>query len=222
MHPEINYILFDLIGTTIQDTHNGESLVLDCFFESFRQNGLSIDFDRINRQRGKTKRDAIENLLADEKINPGLPEKIYSDFIGLLKKSITHFKEVKSASTVFRYLKEKNIKIGLGSGLPKDFLVAIIRQTGWDINQFDYIGSSDELGKGRPDPAMIFDSMNKLKIGDPSKILKVGDTIADIQEGKNAGVLTAAVLTGTQKKDELLACHPDYLFEDINELMNVL
>ena len=69
---------------------------------------------------------------------------------------------------------------------------------------------------------MILDSMNRLNINDRSRVLKIGDTIADIQEGKNAGVITAVVMTGTQTRDELIKLNPDYIFADITDLLNIL
>ena len=69
---------------------------------------------------------------------------------------------------------------------------------------------------------MIFDSMEKLMINDKAKVLKIGDTVVDIQEGKNAGVVTASVLTGTQKRDELEKFNPDYIFNDITEIISII
>jgi len=52
----------------------------------------------------------------------------------------------------------------------------------------------------------------------PDELLKVGDTVADIQEGKNAGVVTAAILAGTQANELLRAENPDFLIEELMEL----
>ncbi|NJK87338.1 MAG: HAD-IA family hydrolase [Bacteroidales bacterium] len=217
-----DYILFDVIGTTVKDSSNGESIILDCFSKSFNLSGYQISNDLINKQRGKIKREAIVNILVSSKYNVDMAEKIYSDFTDLLKKSLSLFKDMNGVSKLFEKLNDKQIKIGLGSGLPKEYLLEIIKQVGWDYKMFDYIGSSEELGKGRPDPIMIYDSMNKLNIKDKSKVIKVGDTIADIQEGKNAGVVTASVLTGTQSKYELTKHSPDYIFNEVSDLINIL
>lgn len=64
--------------------------------------------------------------------------------------------------------------------------------------------------------------MEKLMIKDKEKVLKIGDTVIDIQEGKNAGVITAGVLTGTQKRDELEKFKPDYIFNDITEIKSII
>ena len=217
-----DFILFDLIGTTVQDSHNGESLILDAFRKSFLGNGFDIDYDQINLQRGKRKKEAIRFILEDNNADSELINKVYTDFIELLHGSICSFFEVDGAKNVFETLKVKKIKIGIGSGLPLAFLLRIISQVGWQTINFDYIGSSDDFGKGRPDPVMIFDAVEKTGMKDKTRILKVGDTIVDIQEGKNAGVQTAVVLTGTQTRQMLEKFNPDFIFTDINEILTIL
>jgi len=222
MNNNFEFILFDLIGTTVKDSGNGDSLIITNFSRAFSQNGIAISFQDINHQRGKNKKEAIENILREHKANIALADKIYDDFMELLVSSLDGMDEMEGASTIFRILNEKGIKIGIGSGLPKEFVARLIEKIGWQHLSFDYIGSSVELGKGRPDPIMIFDAIENLGIKDKQKVLKIGDTIVDIQEGKNAGVKTAAVLTGTQSKELLQAQNPDYVLLDIRELATII
>lgn len=219
---KLELIFFDLVGTTVKDTDNGDSLILNCFGKAFLLNGLFIKKEEINRQRGKIKREAIKNILLSNNLPLQAEEKIYDDFTDLLKKSISSFTEMSGASGIFRLLKQKQIKIAVGSGLPIDTIHEICRQISWHPSDFDYLGSSEELGRGRPDPAMILDAMGKLNVLDKTRVLKIGDTMADIEEGKNAGVRTAGVLTGTHRRDELEKLKPDYIFNNINELSAVL
>lgn len=216
------FVLFDMIGTTIKDSQNGESLVLDCFYNSFNSNGYQIGYELINQQRGRIKKEAIRNILINSNLGIDLIDKIYFDFIDSLNTSLSCFQEMQGATLLFEQCRGKGIKIGLGSGLPMEFMCRIINQIGWQTEWFDYIGSSEELGKGRPDPIMVIDSMEKLMIKDKEKVLKIGDTVIDIQEGKNAGVITAGVLTGTQKRDELEKFKPDYIFNDITEIKSII
>ena len=128
---------------------------------------------------------------------------------------------MEGASNVFKTLKTKRIKIGLGSGLPLGFMEKVVAQVGWSMAEFDYFNSFDELGEGRPSPIMIFEAMHKLGISDKRKILKIGDTVVDIQEGKNAGVLVAGVLSGSQNEEMLKRENPDYLFNNLLKFNNL-
>jgi len=195
---KIDFILFDLIS-----------------------NGYDISYELLNQQRGKRKRDAIRNILHHLKLDKTLTDKIYADFIDSLNQSVHYFSEIEGASEVFNFAKEKNIKIGIGSGLPIDFMHSILQQVGWKTDDFDYINSSGNFPEGRPSPAMILDAMQKLNLTNPQKILKIGDTVVDVQEGKNANTLTAMVLTGTQGRAALGDMMPDYIFNSVKDLMEI-
>jgi len=56
----------------------------------------------------------------------------------------------------------------------------------------------------------------------PAELLKVGDTVADIQEGKNAGVLTAVLLSGTQDEVTLIKQNPDFVLHKLTDLIEIL
>lgn len=58
--------------------------------------------------------------------------------------------------------------------------------------------SEDVEGYGRPFPYMIHKkNMQYFKNKSVDEVIKVGDTVSDIQEGKNAGVLTVGVIEGS-------------------------
>jgi len=57
----------------------------------------------------------------------------------------------------------------------------------------DFWIASDQVPLGRPWPWMIFKNMEHLKICPPSAVVKLGDTIADVEEANNAGVWALAV-----------------------------
>lgn len=69
---------------------------------------------------------------------------------------------------------------------------------------------------------MIFDAMRKLQISDPRTVLKIGDTVADIEEGKNANCFTVAVLTGTQTRKQLEDAKPDRIVDSIRDLLKLI
>ena len=126
------------------------------------------------------------------------------------------------ASELFVELRKRGIKIGLGSGLPRTYMNKLIEHVGWSKNEFDYISSSEDLKIGRPNPIMIYDFIEKLKIKEKDKILKIGDTVADIKEGKNAGVLTIGVLTSTTNREVFEKHQADFVLNTVNELLDVI
>jgi phosphoglycolate phosphatase len=73
--------------------------------------------------------------------------------------------------------------------------------------------------KPAPDPlaALIGD----LGVG-PSRSLMVGDKIADIKTGREAGAFTAAVTYGYGDLDSLTAASPDFLLQRFSQLPEIL
>jgi ABC-type sugar transport system ATPase subunit len=52
----------------------------------------------------------------------------------------------------------------------------------------------DDVPAGRPEPWMIFRVMEALRVYPPSSVVKVGDTLVDIEDGLNAGVWSVGVV----------------------------
>jgi len=219
---KLQFILFDLIGTTIQDTHANGSIILKSFQQAFLENGYTISKETLNLQRGKRKREAIDTILREANLDVSLTDSIYTSFLSLLNESVTSFSEVPKATFIFQALQEKNIKVGIGSGLPSSFINTLIHHLGWQQQNFDYIGSSDDLPAGRPNPVMILEAMQQLAITNPTEVLKIGDTKVDILEGKNAKVKSAFVKTGTQKAEDIITLQPDYIFDSVADLIPLL
>ncbi|MCC6548587.1 MAG: HAD-IA family hydrolase [Ignavibacteriaceae bacterium] len=215
-------MLFDLVGTTVEDSGSGSSAVIECFAEIFVPHGLALTQEEINPHRGKNKIEAIRNLLIENDLSPEMTETMNLEFNRLLKEKIKNFSPMDGVEEVFGLLKSVGVKTAIGSGLPEDFCILLLNELGWGNGVFDYTGSSESLGAGRPDPVMIKDAMQKLGITDKRRVLKVGDTASDILEGKNAGVKTAAVLTGTQSRAGLEALTPDYVLDSVKDIAGIV
>ncbi len=69
---------------------------------------------------------------------------------------------------------------------------------------------------------MIQEMMRLLNITDGKMVLKVGDTVSDIEEGKNAGVNTAVILSGTQPEEQLRAARPDFVIDRLSEIKLII
>lgn len=57
---------------------------------------------------------------------------------------------------------------------------------------------------------------------DPERAFVIGDTPHDIACGRAIGARTVAVATGSHPREELAACHPDFLFDDLSDVAAVL
>ena len=182
----------------------------------------------INKHRGKQKSEAIQTLLKEvAELAPAdakrVGDNVYRDFLHELEDNLSSISEIDGATELFRHLKSKHIYVGVGSGFPMQVVQAIVSRLGWlDKRLLDYVGSAEQIGVGRPNPKMILDAMERLNITDGSKVIKIGDTVVDVQEGKNAGAWTVAVLTGSQTETQLRTAGPDYVLSSIRELRTLI
>ena len=224
----IQLAMFDMAGTTVNDKVDGHPLMVISMIRVFAKHGFELAPDLINKHRGKQKSEAIQTLLKEvAELAPADAERVgggvYCDFLHELESNLSSISEIDGATELFRHLKSKEIYVGVGSGFPMQVVQAIVSRLGWlDKGLLDYLGSAEQIGVGRPNPKMILDAMERLNITDGSKVLKIGDTVVDVQEGKNAGAWTVAVLTGSQTEPQLRAAGPDYILSSIRELRTLI
>lgn len=212
-------VLFDLVGTTVIEK---PGTIIGCFDDAFKANNVEIDMDFLLSHRGRGKKEIIESLLETRGIPKETTLKVYDDFRRNVVSRVSDFSSAPGTDEIFYYVKSLNIKLGIGTGLPRSIFELISLQLGWNDGMFEYVGIAEEVGAGRPDPAMIIQMMKKLDINSGSEFLKVGDTAADIQEGKNAGVRTAVILSGTQDSDMLRNEKPDYVLESLSDIKKII
>ena len=215
----IKAVLFDFIGTTVIE--KDPSVITRCFVSAFKDHGVQVAASMIKAHRGKDKRNMVGIVLSEKGLPLTLTEPVLHSFQSHLQSSLDNFGTNEGADDMIRFLKERKILVGLGSGLSRDMFEAILHHVGWNENAFDYIGIAEEIGKSRPDPAMLLDVMAKLHLKN-DELLKVGDTVADVEEGKNAKVKTVAILSGTQDEKEILRANPDFKIRSLNELKQMI
>jgi HAD superfamily hydrolase (TIGR01549 family) len=160
-------------------------------------------------------------LVAEKPNSADLIGDIYQSFKTNLQAQIGNFSTALGAFEIFDFLKSAGIKLGIGTGMERDLFNAIASHLKWNLDIFDYIGIGPEIGKSRPHPEMIQRMLQQCNV-QPVTFLKVGDTVADIEEGKNAGVLTAAVLSGTQSRETLAKAKPDFMISNLRELKDIV
>ena len=224
----IQLAMFDMAGTTVNDKVGGCPLMVISMMRAFAKHGIELSPDVINKHRGKQKSEAIQTLLREvAELSPAEVERVgdgvYREFLRELESNLSRISEIDGTTELFQHLKSKDIHIGVGSGFPTQVVQAIVSQLGWlDKGLLDYVGSAEQVGVGRPNPRMIHDAMERLSITDGRNVVKIGDTVVDVQEGENAGAWTVAVLTGSQTEAQLMAAAPDYILSSIRELRTLI
>lgn len=91
-----------------------------------------------------------------------------------------------------------------------------------DVDEFcSCLLTRDHVPLVKPDPDHLFRALGLLR-KTPAETLMVGDHPMDIETGRRAGALTAAVHSGESSLARLAAHAPDYLAKDAGALMRLL
>jgi len=86
------------------------------------------------------------------------------------------------------------------------------------IQYFDHVQGTDGI-PCKPAPDVILAALSNLG-AEPQDCLMVGDSPADMEAGRRAGVRTCAVRYGYGKPQELTAWQPDFWISDLRELLS--
>ena len=201
-------VIFDWAGTTVD---YGCFAPVQAFMEVFKKAGIEPTIEEIREPMGVLKWDHIRTMLDMPRIRGLWTEKygrkpedkdadeLYKGFEPALLKILHNFSEPKPyVKEVVKELRNRGIKVGSTTGytdIMMDIVVEKAKELGYEPDCW-YSPDSTE-GKGRPYPYMIYRNMEKLGVSSMERVVKVGDTISDIKEGKNAGVFTIGVLEGS-------------------------
>lgn len=114
---------------------------------------------------------------------------------------------------------KKKYKIAVATGSSR---ITFTHSTTSDFQEFfKEVITVDDVKRGKPHPDQLLLAAKRLKVK-PEECLMVGDSIFDHVAAKNAGMDSIGVLTGNNKRKELLDSGAKYVFESVNELNKVI
>ncbi len=222
----IELVVFDMAGTTVND----EDSVSRCVQGALAAQGVMVTVADVNRVMGIPKPEALRILISESPRCASLRDQIDDIHRDFVARSIRFYqtdarvREVSGSEQTFRALKQAGIKVALDTGFDRAITQTILDRLGWSGSPLiDATVCSDEVPRGRPHPDMIQELMRRLGIDDPAKVAKVGDTPADLQEGKNAGCgLIVGVTEGTHTREQLEHHPHTQLIASVSELPVIL
>ncbi len=91
------------------------------------------------------------------------------------------------AEETFTFLRERGIKVVTDTGFDATIGGLIMARLRWPGRLIDLAVFSSDVPQGRPAPYMIFRAMQHLGVIDVRRVMKIGDSPADLEEGTNAG-----------------------------------
>lgn len=196
-------VVLDWAGTTVDHGSLAPARTLQ---KVFAEAGITLSEAETRRDMGLPKKDHIRAILSLPRVRdawqtlrgrfPNDPdvEEIYKHFIPLQLSCLAeHSALIPGVSEAARDFRQRGLKIGSTTGYTRAMLDLLLDQSAKAGYIPDCSISPEDVGAGRPQPFMIYESAVRLQVYPMSAIVKIGDTPADIQEGLNAGTWSIGV-----------------------------
>jgi len=199
-HLHIRAIMLDWAGTTVDHGSLAPVLALQTLFA---KHGVTLSAEDARREMGLLKRDQIQAILTRPNVRadwhavtgqePGEEEvcSLFEEFGPLQLRIVEqHSQLIEGVAEVVSGWQSRGLRIGTTTGYTRAMLAPVVTQAARQGYRPDASVCPDEVSAGRPAPWMLMKNAQLLDVYPPSACVKIGDTLVDIEEGKNAGMWT--------------------------------
>jgi phosphonoacetaldehyde hydrolase len=204
----ISAVIFDWAGTLIDFGSLAPVLALQGLFEL---HNVPLTNEEVRAPMGLLKRDHIRELLAMPRIRAawtqthGTPDEQTVDSLNteleqrMPELAAKRAEPLPGVVEILHRLRARDIRIGSTTGYTRTTMNMVqpaARDAGIVV---EALLTPSEVPAGRPYPWMMFANFQALNVYPPECVVKVGDTLQDIAEGRNAGAWTVGVLVGSSQ-----------------------
>jgi phosphonoacetaldehyde hydrolase len=196
-------VMLDWAGTTVDHGSIAPVLALQALFA---RHGIALSSQDARRDMGLLKRDHIRAILALPNIRSEWAQirghepasedvsALFEEFGPLQMDIITqHSQLILGVKETAAEWQQRGIRIGTTTGYTREMLAPVLAQAAENGYKPDASVCPDEAGAGRPAPWMLMRNAQLLDVYPPSSCVKIGDTVSDIEEGRNAGMWTVGI-----------------------------
>ena len=208
MSDTLALVVFDWAGTT---TDYGSQAPVHVFDRTFKARGLSFDRADINAPMGMEKRAHIRAMLSTDKGSAlwrqaqgrdwaeADVDALYESFEETLRQVVAEYSlPIPGVPETVEELRKMGLKIGSTTGYTAEIMSLVAPVAAREGYAPDCIVTPDQTdGLGRPTPFMLYACMQRLRVWPANRVVKVGDTLSDIREGKSADAWAIGILTGS-------------------------
>lgn len=202
-------VVLDWAGTTVDF---GCFAPAGVFKQVFKDEGVEITDPEARGPMGLNKRDHIRTIskmprvaaewmaIKKTECTEADIDRLFENFIPRQLEIIPRYAQlVPDVLDAQRYLRENSIKIGTTTGYNKemmDLLVPLAAKQGYKP---DSVICANDVPAGRPAPWMAIKSAMDMQMYPLEALIKIGDTISDIEEGLNAGMWSVGVVMSSNE-----------------------
>ncbi len=207
--PQIQLVVFDWAGTTIDFGCLAPS---GAFVTAFADRGVRVSQSESRAPMGLHKKDHIRAMLRTESVgakwrtavgrdwNEADVEALYARVTPLQLEAVVRYSQlIPGVRECVAALRARGLKIASTTGYFREAAAAVLKAARDQDYVPDFSICADDVPAGRPAPWMIFRCMEALNAYPPSTAVKVGDTVVDIIDGRNAGCWSVGVVDSSNE-----------------------
>lgn len=201
---KLKAIIFDWAGTVVDF---GSLCPARAIQSAFSTRQVEITAHDIHRYMGIRKREHVQVLLALphvvaewRRMHGSEPDSrdvqsLYAESERRMIETVANFASpTPGLAEALAVVRQRGLRIGSTTGYTSammERLAPAAKRNGFNP---EFWVASDQVRVGRPWPWMIFKNMEHLGVCPPTAVIKLGDTVADVEEANNAGVWSVAVV----------------------------
>ncbi|MGC9946348.1 MAG: phosphonoacetaldehyde hydrolase [Bryobacteraceae bacterium] len=190
----VTAVIFDWAGTTVD---HGSLAPVRTLQKLFAGRGMAVTEEEARRDMGVHKKDHIRALLRAKTGGPpgeAEVEDLFAAFIPMQMDCLAAYSAVISGvPATVEALRARGIKIGGTTGYTRPMLDLLLETAAAEGYRPDCALCPDDTVAGRPWPWMCYLNAICLRTYPMCTMVKFGDTISDIEEGRNAGMWTIGI-----------------------------
>ena len=196
-------VIFDWAGTTVD---YGSFAPITAFIKVFEHQGITIGPEQARAPMGLMKKDHLRAIARLEPVAErwrsvhGRPcsevdiETMFREFVPLQMECLAEYASlIPGTRQTVEKLHQRGIKIGSTTGYTREMMEVLVPEAKKNGYSPDYWISASDVPAGRPFPWMCYQNAIQLQVYPLEAMVKVGDTLPDIEEGINAGMWTVGV-----------------------------
>lgn len=209
----IRVACLDIAGTTVDEG----GAVYRVLAEVATDAGHPPSGRAIRRWMGADKREALRALTGLDEV-----EDLHTDFVTRLRAAYAATPPTPCAGVpaALAALRGARVAVVLMTGFDRGVTDPLLQTVALEV---DAVVCAEEVGAGRPSPAMIHRAMALTGVDEPAAVLAAGDTVLDVEAGRAAGAgLVVGVLSGAGSREELAAAGPTHVLGGVADLPALL
>lgn len=182
------------------------------FIEAFAAEGVAVTVAQARAPMGMAKRDHIKAITAMPDVasvwqaRHGRPvseddiDRLYDAFLPLQLTAVrSHARLIPGALDAVEAMRALGLTIGTTTGYPRAVMAVVAAEAEAQGYRPDCVIAAEDAPLGRPSPFPALAALARLGVYPVEAVVKIGDTVVDIEEGLNGGMWSVGItVTGNE------------------------